>query len=114
VDLGPFEYGASLVTGVGGEPLPVGFRLLAVAPNPTRSGSRIRFTIPSTGAASLALFDLSGRRIRTLAEARFEAGPAEIVWDGRDASGRPVGPGMYFLRLGWDRFVDGRKVLVVR
>jgi serine protease len=62
-------------------------------PNPVRAGSEIRFHIPQSGAARVAIFDPAGRLVRTT---------AGKSWDGRDALGREVAPGVYFVRL------DGR------
>jgi hypothetical protein len=56
----------------------------------------------------VTVFDLRGRRIRSLAAAEA---PARIVdWDGRDDAGRPVPSGVYFFRT--SRAATGRVVLV--
>jgi len=46
----------------------------------------------------VSLFDLSGRRVRTLAGAASSEGPATVQWDGTDDHGRTVPGGIYFLR----------------
>ena len=51
------------------------------------------------GAATLALFDVSGRRVKILREGVLDDGPAEAHWDATDESGRTVAPGVYFARL---------------
>jgi hypothetical protein len=45
------------------------------------------------------VFDLAGRRIRRLSGARAEGSWLTFRWDGRDAHGRPVASGVYFVRL---------------
>jgi flagellar hook assembly protein FlgD len=45
----------------------------------------------------LDVVDLSGRRVRHLANGRFAPGTHEFSWDGRDDSGRSMGPGAYFI-----------------
>jgi flagellar hook capping protein FlgD len=114
VDMGPFESGAPMVTGIGDDPLPAGFRLLAASPNPLRAQSRIHFKLPETGWTTLALYDINGRRVRTLIEAVLAEGNQEITWDGHDEAGRPVAAGLYFMRLGWSHYADTGKILVVR
>jgi len=42
------------------------------------------------------MYDLRGRRVRLLARGPFPAGDQQLSWDGRDASGRRVAPGIYF------------------
>lgn len=72
---------------------------LRAAPNPFQTGATIAFTMPATGNAELAVFDLGGRQVRTLHEGALPAGSAVMTWDGRDDQGRPVGGGIYFVRL---------------
>jgi len=42
--------------------------------------------------------DVGGRRVRTLARGALAAGAHRLEWDGRDAAGRPVAAGVYFVR----------------
>ena len=51
------------------------------------------------GDVSLELFDIAGRRVRTLARGVLAPGPHTTVWDGRDGAGHAVGAGVYFVRL---------------
>jgi flagellar hook assembly protein FlgD len=47
----------------------------------------------------LEIFDLRGRRVRTLSrQAPFAAGEHRVTWDGRDDSGRAAGSGVYLAR----------------
>jgi hypothetical protein len=68
---------------------------LAAWPNPFRDELRLRLSRP--GDFRLAVLDVTGRQIRTLQG--FFDGTNDLVWDGRDARGRPVPAGLYFLRL---------------
>jgi probable HAF family extracellular repeat protein len=74
-------------------------RLTGAFPNPMRALTRVRFTLPEDAGVRLWIFDLSGRRIRELADRPFPAGAAEVMWDGRDAHGAPVEAGVYWVRL---------------
>ena len=81
------------------EPAPR-FELYAATPNPFRSSTTLRFDVPSTGArARLDVFDVGGRRITTLEDRWLDGGEHVAQWDGTDAGGRSVGPGLYFGRL---------------
>lgn len=80
-------------------------RPLAAWPLPYRGGD-LQVSFATTSAlggdaspAEVAIFDLTGRRVRTLARGVFQAGRQQTVWDGRDAAGRKVSDGLYFLRL---------------
>ena len=51
------------------------------------------------GATQVGVFDLHGRLIRSLVRESLLAGDHEVTWNGRDALGRPVASGVYFVRL---------------
>jgi hypothetical protein len=92
-----FRYAGS--TGVGGGPQRGRVRLEAGVPNPFRSTTTIRFDLAAAGPVRLAVFDVSGRWIRTLIDADLPPGARTAVWDGRDSAGRAVESGSYFVRL---------------
>jgi alpha-mannosidase len=70
--------------------------LLEAWPNPVRSGApgHVAFVMPAEGHARVALHDLRGARVATLADGRFTAGRQVAGWT-------PAGirPGVYFLRF---------------
>jgi hypothetical protein len=72
---------------------------LAVYPNPFNATLRLSVAMPRDGWARLMLFDLRGRRVRTLADELLPAGVTDVVWDGRDERGQALSSGIYFARL---------------
>lgn len=69
-------------------------------PNPTRGGTTITFHLPRRLPVSLEVFDVRGRRVRTLLHrAMLDAGPHQAVWWGLDGNDRPVRSGVFFYRL---------------
>lgn len=97
--------------GVDGEPLPAAVALEPGRPNPFGRATTMRFGLPAAGHARLAVYDVSGGRVTTLANGAFPAGWHTRVWDGLDASGRRVAPGVYFVRLQVGRITEtGRLV----
>jgi hypothetical protein len=74
---------------------------LAVSPNPFRTKTTISLQLMNDGPARVSVYDASGRCVRSIA-LRPQTGAARcsLVWDGRDESGVPVPPGVYFLRAG--------------
>jgi hypothetical protein len=87
---------------------------LRAAPNPTRAGAAIDFTLPRAGEIELALFDALGRRVRTLARGAYAEGPVHLSWDGRDARGAEAAPGVYLLRLSTQGHGETQRVLKLR
>ena len=68
-------------------------------PNPSRGEVTLEYALPEATNVRVAIYDLLGRRVRTLVDARREAGPHTLRWDGSAASGAPVASGVYFVRL---------------
>jgi hypothetical protein len=83
---------------------------LASSPNPTRGDLTVNFDLAAEENVELALFDVSGRLIRSLAKGRYAAGPHRVTWDGRDARGRTASPGRLSRTAegnAHERFADG-------
>lgn len=69
-------------------------------PNPSDGTAIIGYALPEPGPLRLAIFDLAGRRVRTIVDRSLhEAGWFRASWNGSDDAGRPVGAGVYFYRL---------------
>jgi len=90
---------------------PTGLRLDLPRPNPANPGTLLRFTLPERAAVDLAILDVTGRRVRSLAAAVFEAGDHAMTWSGRDELGAPVATGVYLARLQVGSEVVTRKVV---
>ncbi len=90
---------------------------MALANNPLRGApASVRFGMPVSDRATVRVFDVSGRRIRTLADREFEAGEHVVSWDGTDDGGRAVARGVYFTRVSFARsgFQEVKKLTVLR
>jgi hypothetical protein len=79
--------------------VPQGVTLWPPEPNPSSLGLRIRFELPDAQRVNLAVYTVQGRRLRTLSHRVWPAGRHSVSWDGADADGKPMGAGVYFLRL---------------
>ena len=75
--------------------------LAGVSPQPLPGGVRgvVRLSLPASTHVELALFDVRGARVRTLADERLSAGPHEVALWTRGADGKTLAAGVYFLRL---------------
>lgn len=68
-------------------------------PNPFAQSTLIRFGLARHQDVILAVYDIGGRRVRTLAQGSFEPGEYQVTWDARDERGEKVSAGIYFARL---------------
>ena len=87
---------------------PVAAGDLRVAPNPFNPRTEIRFALPADGTVTIAVYDVAGRRLRTLDRRRARRGSDRIVsWDGRDDAGRGLPSGAYLVRVEHSGGEDG-------
>lgn len=70
-----------------------------IGPNPFRSRATVSFDLPVRQPVHVAVYDAGGRLCRTVVQAELEPGSHDLVWDGRDAGGRSVPSGIYFVVL---------------
>jgi serine protease len=93
---------------------PLAFRLAQNQPNPFNPSTDIRFTVPAAGPVDLAVYDLTGRRIRTLVAETLAAGDHSIRWDGNDEQGTPLASGLYLYRVSAGSQTQMRKMMLVK
>lgn len=76
---------------------------ISTRPSPsTRAGTLIQLSIgdaSASGSGVLSLHDLAGRSLRSWNVSVTGSSQPSVRWDGRDANGRVLGPGMYFIRF---------------
>jgi len=85
------------------------------SPNPSSGDMRLAFTLPQASRVAADLIDVTGRRVRTLANVDFEAGRHALVWNGQDSDGHVTPAGVYFLRIRVNgNEVVRRQIVVVR
>ncbi len=81
-------------------------------PNPFARRTTINYSLPGPMHVRLAVYDVRGRRVRTLVDGSKGAGLQAEQWDGRDQRGIEVGSGVYFIRL--DAGSETRMIKVMR
>jgi outer membrane protein assembly factor BamB len=84
-------------------------------PNPVAASQvRIEFRVPRPQSWRLDVFDAGGRRVAAIDRRDVHQGDVSVEWDGRDARGRRLPNGVYFLRVEADEFVSSKKVTILR
>ena len=91
----------------------LGFSLGAPSPNPTTGAMRVEFDVPRRSPVRLRVLDAQGREMATLANAEYDAGHRQLLWDGSESS-RLLPAGIYFLRLETPDGARTRSFAVVR
>ncbi|MBD3162513.1 MAG: T9SS type A sorting domain-containing protein, partial [Candidatus Eisenbacteria bacterium] len=93
---------------------PAATALLGARPNPARDGSTVRFSLAVETEVDLAIYDVRGRRVRTLVSGVRPAGGHAVVWDGRDDGGRPVSSGIYLTVFRADGTRERERLVILR
>ena len=90
------------------------FALHQNAPNPFHAGTTIRFALPQAEHVDLEVYNVAGKRVRTLASGREGAGLLAYTWDGRNDAGQRVTSGVYFYRLKAGEHEATRKMVFMK
>jgi hypothetical protein len=99
------------------ESLPLDVQTLTIrnTPNPFLGNTRFDFTVPARTTVDLTIFDVCGRRVRSLIEHEvYGPGLHLTSWNGDDDRGRSAKPGIYFYRLQTRTHRACGKLLLIR
>ncbi|TET21641.1 MAG: hypothetical protein E3J71_08920 [Candidatus Stahlbacteria bacterium] len=96
------------------EALPTVFELSRVVPNPLRGRCAIRFAVPRQASVSLALYDVTGQKVRTFVDGSIQPGYHFVLWSGEDDLGRPLPQGVYLLRMHSPDYSAVEKLVLLR
>jgi len=86
------------------------------APNPFNPVTTIVFSLPQGAPVRvrLSIYDLRGRRLRTLLDEIREPGEHAVFWDGKDRQGRDLPNGVYLYRLEAAERIITRKMVLLK
>ena len=83
-------------------------------PNPFNPSTKIIFSLPESGHATLTIYNLAGQKVRTLADEPMAAGNHNMFWNGRDDAGQRVSAGVYLACLKAGSAVATRKMMLMK
>ncbi len=84
------------------------------SPNPFATRTRLRFGLPENEDVRLAVYNVEGRKVATVAAGRYPAGIHAVSWDGSDANGNQVASGIYFCRFTAGTFRTTRRMVYMK
>ncbi|MBN1543023.1 T9SS type A sorting domain-containing protein, partial [candidate division KSB1 bacterium] len=94
--------------------IPTVFALEQNYPNPFNPVTRIAYSIAGSVDVRLTVYNVLGKEVVTLVDEKQQPGFYEMVWDGRDMSGRQAGSGLYFYKLIAGDFVKTHKMMLLK
>ncbi|MCJ7497720.1 MAG: T9SS type A sorting domain-containing protein, partial [candidate division Zixibacteria bacterium] len=101
--------------------LPNRFELSQNHPNPFNPTTTIPFRVGSSWFmvhssthTSLIIYNILGQKVRTLVDEEKLPGSYQVIWDGRDDSGKEVTSGIYFYQLKTENYTETKKMVLLR
>ena len=83
-------------------------------PNPFNPTTKISYDLPEASVVSLSIYDLMGRKIRTMINSEQTAGFKNIQWNATDDLGKSVPAGMYIYTIQAGEFRQTRKMVLLK
>jgi len=80
-------------------------------PNPFSNEVNIVFNLQSTEDINLAIYNIYGQKVISLADCKLPAGEHTIKWGGNNSSGSIVKPGMYLYRIQVNNQVETKRIM---
>lgn len=99
---------------VAGDPLPKNYALDPVHPNPFNPTCEVPFSLPEVSEVTIEIYDLTGRKVKTIASREYDAGRYSVKWHGVDETGREMPGGLYLCRMQAGSFVETRRMLLLK
>ena len=84
------------------------------APNPFNPTTKIEYTLPTAAVVSLAVYDATGRLVRSMTLGAQSEGTHSATWDGRNDANVGLPSGVYIYRIAAGALQESGRVLIVR
>jgi hypothetical protein len=94
--------------------LPTEFALQQNYPNPFNPSTTVSYALPAASDVRIAVYNVLGEQVATLANGVQEAGFYTVQWNGVDSHGQHVTSGVYFLTMRAGEFTAMKKMMMVK
>ena len=90
-------------------PIPESFEFSYPYPNPFNPSTTINFAIPADTDVSIAVYNLQGREVVSLANGSYDAGYHQVIWNADSHSS-----GIYFVKMVAGDYINTQKLMLVK
>ena len=94
--------------------VPTVFALEQNYPNPFNPSTQIRYAVPEQSMVTISVYDMMGRKVRTLIQGNISAGYHTTVWNATNDKGLPVGAGMYIYTIRAGTYHQMKKMVLLK
>ncbi len=111
-----FSNDAPCIVPVGADGLliPLITKLTGNYPNPFNPETNIAFSLKEAGKVTLEIYNIKGEKVRTLLKGHLDAAYHNIIWNGKDNSGKKVASGVYFYKMKTGKYVSTKKMILMK
>ena len=93
---------------------PERFSLHQNYPNPFNPTTTIAYDLPIASIVNITIYDMMGRKIKTLVNEYEAAGFKYTQWDGRNDKNESVSAGLYVYLLQTEKFMQNKKMIFLK
>jgi FlgD Ig-like domain len=90
------------------------FSLLQNYPNPFNPSTKITYRLNASGFTTLGIYNILGRKIKSLVAQEQAPGEYSVSWNGNDERGQTVASGVYFYTLQNGTYAETKKLILMK
>ena len=83
-------------------------------PNPFNPSTTLRYALPEQSDVKITIYDMIGRKVKTLVNNSQNAGYKSVIWDATDDYGERVGAGMYLYQIQAGEYISTKKMVLLK
>ena len=89
--------------------IPYAYALFSNYPNPFNAATTIKYNLPNSADVTIEIYDILGRRVKTLVQGEQQAGYHQVTWNAPDKSS-----GIYFYQIQAGDFIETKRMLLLK
>jgi len=94
--------------------IPVVTQALGNYPNPFNPATHLRYALAKAALVNVQIYNSRGQLVRTLSQQHAQPGYYNLIFDGKDASGRDLSSGVYLYRLKIGNYSTTNRILLLK
>jgi len=85
-----------------------------IMPNPFKNSVHIYLQVSNAQNINLTVYDVQGRKVRTLVNVTCSSNNISAIWDGKDDYGKVLSSGIYFLRVDSEKNILNKNLILLK
>ena len=94
--------------------IPEKFTLHQNYPNPFNPVTTLRYNLPKNGHVNITIYDMLGRKVKTLINQNQDAGYRSVLWNATNDYGKPVSAGIYLYQIQAGKYMQTKKMVLLK